>query len=358
MRVSSAHSRPPPPPDGVIVADEGQARGPAFGDPRAVVLRWQVPPGTERMRADVYLTRKVGRITRALAQRLIARGDFRRAGEAIRPSTRLGAGDPVELWRLPPDEPMDEALAPAVLFEDERLLVLAKPSDLAVHPSARYLRRTVTAWLRARFGDRPPRPCHRLDRETSGVLLCAKDRAAEAALKTAFADATAKKRYLAVVRGHLQKPRFIDLPLALQGDRGLVKIRMIHDDEGLKSLTHVRPLAYDEAEDRTLVVAAPKTGRQHQIRAHLALIGYPLVGDKLYAMGDAFFDAFTRGERQGDDEALDHARHALHAYELCVPLDGERRTFRAPFPEDLAALLPSLSDTPLIAALRRGAPLP
>ncbi len=322
--------------------DDGS--GPAFGDPAAVVLRWRVPDDADGARADVYLTRKVRRLSRSKAQRIIRQGDFRLSDGPLKPSTRVTRGALVELWRMPPDEPWSDAAEPGVLFEDGALLVVDKPSDLVVHPSARYLNRTLTAWLRARAaeGERVANPCHRLDRETSGVLLCAKTRAAESEIKTAFAEGRAAKVYLTVVRGELAGERVLDFPLALQGERGLVKIRMVHDEAGLPSRTVVEPLAYDEETRRTLVRCRPKTGRQHQIRAHLALAGHPIVGDKLYAMGDAWFDAFTRGEVSSSDERLEHTRQALHASSLSVVVAGESRSFRAPLPADIAALLPSL----------------
>lgn len=331
---------------------------PAFGDPRAVVVRWRVPEGTGPVRADVYLTQKVRRLSRARAQRIIAKGDFRRPDGPLKPSSKLTRNDPVELWRLPPDEDLPPGEPPRVLFEDDDLLVVDKPGDLAVHPSARYLHRTLTAWLKERAeGGRPANPCHRLDRETSGVLVCARSKAAERAVKTAFADGGVEKRYLAVVRGRLEEERVVDLPLGLQGDRGLVRIRMIHDEQGLPSVTRVRPLLHDTASDRTLVLCRPETGRQHQIRAHLALIGFPIVGDKLYAMGDGFFDAFTRGGIPPDGGGLDHERQALHAYEATFVLDGRKRVFRAPLPGDLRRLVPGLEETGLGHALAQGADL-
>lgn len=337
--MSREGAAPPP-------ADEDGGRGVAFGDPRAVVMRWLVPEEADGVRADVYLCLRLRRLSRTRAQQVLRQGDFRTAHGPLKPSSRLQRGVTVELWRLPPDEPLTHATGPSpeVLYTDDALLVLDKPPHLAVHPTARHLHQTLTAWLRDRTeeGTRIPNPCHRLDRETSGVLLCARTRAAEAAAKGCFARGEVEKTYLAVVRGQLLEPRLIDLPLALQGDRGLVKLRMIHDAAGLPSETVVRPLGFDPLTQRSLVACQPKTGRQHQIRAHLALVGFPLVGDKLYAMGDMWFDAHTRGQADLADPNLDHIRHALHAYELGVTVLGQSRSFRAPLPADLAALLPSL----------------
>ncbi|MFZ9889599.1 MAG: pseudouridine synthase, partial [Myxococcota bacterium] len=315
-----------------LVSDDlGEGHGGALGDPRAVVMRWVVTEEAEGVRADVYLCQRLRRLSRTRAQRIIRQGDFRTDHGPLKPSSRLPRGATLELWRLPPDEPLSDSAGPAprVLHEDEALVVLDKPPHLAVHPTARHLHQTVTAWLRHRTdeGERIPNPCHRLDRETSGVLLCAKTRTAEAAAKEGFARGNVDKTYLAVVRGKLVSPCVIDLPLALQGERGLVKLRMVHDTAGLPSQTEVRPLGFDPVTQRSLVACQPKTGRQHQIRVHLALIGFPLVGDKLYAMGDQWFDAHSRGQADLADPSLDHVRHALHAYELSLTVQGRPHRF-------------------------------
>lgn len=327
----------------------------AFGQAHAVALRWQVPAGSGRIRADLHLCAKIPRLSRTRAQRIIARGDFRGPKGALKPATRLAAGDAVELWRIPPDSALPPERAPRVLYEDDDLVVLDKGGDLAVHPSARYLFETVTAFLRSRaHPEAPAHPCHRLDRETSGVLICAKRRPAERAWKSAFAAGEVKKQYLAVVRGHLNAAHTIDCPLALQGERGLVRIRMVRDPAGLPSRTQVVPIAHDEVAERTLVLALPLTGRQHQIRAHLADAGHPIVGDKLYAMGDPYFDAFTRFALPADAPPLEHVRHALHAYEAQARIEGKVWRFRAPFPAELASLLPSLRHAPWMDRLARG----
>jgi len=316
---------------------------PAFGDARAVALRFAVPSELDGLRADVALAWKVRRLSRTRARAIIERGDLRTLADvALKPSSRVVAAQDLVLWRIPPDEPVDEGVAaPRVIVDREDLLVVDKPGDLAVHPSARYLHRTLTAWLRerARSGEPLAHPCHRLDRETSGVLVCARGRDAERCVKSAFMRGEVRKVYVAVARGTIETPVVVDAPLALQGTRGLVRIRMLVDALGQPSVTEFFPLFVDEARARTVVACVPRTGRQHQIRAHLAHIGHAIVGDKLYAMGDAWFDAYTRGD--ADVSALEHARHALHAARLVLD-DGER--FSALVPEDLRALIDAGDD--------------
>jgi len=320
--------------------DHEQER-PAFTDPRAVVVHFAIPSELDGARADVALVWKVKRLSRTRAKDIIRRGDFRLAsGAPLKPASRVFEAMEVALWRIPPDEPDTDAVAPTVIAEDDELLVVDKPPDLAVHPSARYLHQTLTAWLRARaVDDRIAHPCHRLDRETSGVLVCAKTQASERDIKRAFMNGTVTKTYLAIVRGVVDADFVVDRPLALQGSRGLVRIRMVEDALGQASETAFVPLLVDGATRRTLVACFPRTGRQHQIRAHLFCAGVPIVGDKLYAMGDAWFDAFTRGEASVED--LEHSRHALHA---CALRFDDGRSFSAPFPPDLRVLMPGFDD--------------
>ena len=314
--------------------DSGDELSPAWGHPRAVAVRFRVPPDQHGKSAEEVLAHKVRRLGLPRARRVVLGGDLRVAGRPLLPDEPLARGTELVLWRKAPDAPDDPMPAPGVLFEGDGLIVLDKPADVAVHPSARYLHRTLTGWLRRRGS--PANPCHRLDRETSGVIVCAHVLEAERRWKTAFAAGRVQKEYLAVVRGALKDSVVIDVPLALQGDRGLVRIRMRPDPAGLSARTDVEPVRVSG--DRSLVLCRPRSGRQHQIRAHLAHLGYPIVGDKLYAMGDAWFDAFTRRALTTEEHAaLEHPRQALHAARITLDDDGS--TFAAPLPDELTALL-------------------
>lgn len=310
---------------------------PAYLHPKAVVQTWHVPPFMGGIRADQYLVYKIGRLSRTRAQNLILSGDFRSVEGSLKASRRFFGGEAVQLWRMPPDEAPLTLKKIEILFENDDFVVINKPTDLVIHPTARHLYQTLTHWFLQKYPENTPHPCHRLDRETSGVLIAARNKKTQSHLKTAFMRGKIEKTYLAIVRGNMENPLHITWPLALQGDRGLVRIRMIHDAEnGLLCETHVKPLQYYPDSDRTLVECHPKTGRQHQIRAHLSLEGFPIVGDKLYAMGDEYFDAFTQ------DKAIkrpDHHRHALHAHALSFELFGKEYTFTAPLPDDLLSLL-------------------
>jgi 23S rRNA pseudouridine1911/1915/1917 synthase len=306
---------------------------PAYGDRLAVAIRWAVPPDCNGLSSEQVLAHKVRRLGVERALRVIRGGDLRIDGRPVLEGEPLAKGTVLELWRISPDDPDVPFPAPRVLVEEEGLVVLDKPGDLAVHPSARYLHHTVTGWLRRSGFD--ANPCHRLDRETSGVLVCARG-PLEVEWKTAFQGGLVEKEYLAVVRGVVRAPFTVDARLALQGDRGLVRIRVVEDPAGQEARTDVEVVKVDETRGRSLVRCFPRTGRQHQIRAHLALAGFPIVGDKLYAMGDAWFDAFTRRALTDEQRAaLDHPRQALHAEKLRY----RTRAFEAPLPDDIADLM-------------------
>lgn len=243
-----------------------------------------------------------------------------------------------------PDEPWTPTEVPW-LYCDDDLLAVDKPAGLPVHPSSRYLEGTVVGRLRARHGANFAAPVHRLDRETSGVLLCARHRAAARGLSLALQRGAWEKRYLAICRGQMTVPtQRVDAPLAVGG--ALIRIGVRVDaEQGRPALTDLRRLAIWESEGcpYTLVEATPFTGRRHQIRAHLRHVHLPVVGDKIYGDSEALYERFIASQLTAEDwRGLRLARQALHAWQLWVPhpSSGARLHFVAPLPADLAALLP------------------
>lgn len=329
-------------------------------DPGSVVLSFRVPNELEGQRLDRFLAWRIPRLSRerarAIAEACAAHPDGRRRA----PSERLHAGETVLLVR----ERFVEPEAPrhfAVVFEDEAMLVLDKPAGLPVHPSATYHRNTLTALLRERYGEDAPHIAHRLDKETSGLVVCGRPGPDEAALKKQFELRQVDKAYLAVVRGVVADDYgTIDLPLGRRGaDEGASGLRADHllievRQDGQPAFTRYQVLA--RRADRTLVKLWPETGRQHQLRVHLAAIGHPILGDKLYGPEgqDPFLELIESGQNQSGAMSasirarLGHHRHALHAEEIAIahPRTGERRKFVAPLPEDLRALLDEASALP------------
>jgi 23S rRNA pseudouridine1911/1915/1917 synthase len=292
-------------------------------------------------RLDRFLMKRMRRLSRTRIQRVI-RGDLAVNGRReTRPARAVRAGDVVTFRRPAPVEP-EVPRAIDVLRADPEFYAIEKPAGLPIHPTARYHYATLTAVLRERFPDEKLEVCHRLDRETSGVLLVARTRDAGPRLKRAFARRRVDKRYLAIVHGELDGERYIDQPLGLAGGRVRVKmaVRPV-EDGGLPARTLVVPRRIYKG--YTLVEARPETGRQHQIRAHLEAIGFPIVGDKLYPDEERFMEWADGGLSDELLAELRLPRHALHAASLSFPHPSTGETVRvdSPLPPDLAAFLES-----------------
>lgn len=333
------------------------AAGAAHAD--TIYIPLVVDTARDGFRLDRFLASRIARLSRTRVQQIVAAGRVRRAdtGEVLlRPAQRLRAGEALVLERPAPSEPK-VVLDYCVLHADPDLLVLDKPAGLPVHPSARYHLHTLTALMRARLGaGHGWEMAHRLDRETSGVLIFGRHGGSARTLKRAFFARAVEKRYLALCVGCLEGHVRIDMPLGPAKDSA-VRIKIgprALDDGGVTAVTGVTPLARGEFRGApiTLVECRPETGRQHQIRVHLAEIGHPLLGDKLYGLDEARFLAVVDGERAGEntpparalaelEAELGLARHALHAASLTLdhPTSGQRVQFTAPWPADLAGIM-------------------
>jgi len=309
-----------------------------------------VDTASDGYRLDRFLAQRIRRLSRTRVQWIIAAGQVRcpdRPGQSLRAASRVAAGHTVIVSRPAPIEPPAPHTA-TVLHHDDHLLVLDKPAGLAVHPSARYHRHTLTAVLRDVFGaGHGWEMAHRLDRETSGVIVFGRRGGSASTLKRAFQRRDILKQYLAIVHGTLATATHVDVPIgAATGSR--VKIKMgprAIEDGGLVASTAFDPLAYGEFRERpvTLVRARPHTGRQHQIRVHLDHLGHAVIGDKLYGIDEsAFLAVHDHGRLMDDLEAeIGLPRQALHAWsiELTHPGLGRRVRFTAPWPADLRAIV-------------------
>lgn len=309
-------------------------------DPDGILLTFPVAPEHAGMRLDLFIQSRIPRLSRTRAAKIVKSCAFRTDGRKRRASERVLSGETVILVRpsfKEPDAPLDFG----ILYEDDAVLVVDKPAGLPMHPTATYHRHTLTYQLRERYPGRPPQPAHRLDRETSGVVVCGKTLDAERALKRAFERREVQKSYVAIAYGDIKDDTGqIDRPLARPAE-GL-HILMEVQEGGATAVTDYRVLERRDGLSR--VSLHPVTGRQHQLRVHLAALGHPIVGDKLYgAEGVAVFYDYIAADMQVTAPLLARlgmARQALHAVALTMPHPhrDEPLVLESPTPPDMVAL--------------------
>jgi 23S rRNA pseudouridine1911/1915/1917 synthase len=306
------------------------------------VTRLRVEPAAAGTRLDRWVTDRCPGLSRARVQGLIGAGDVRVNGVPGKPAHRLRAGDlvEVEVPAPPPETLAPEPGALAIVHEDAHVLVLDKPAGLVVHPGAGHARGTLAAVLLAHApgvagvgGPRRPGIVHRLDKDTSGLLVVAKTRAAYDSLVAQLASRTVRRTYLAVVHGRVGPDACVgDKPIGRPPpDRGKMAVRPA--GRGRRAVTRFRVL--ERFRDFTLVEARLETGRTHQIRVHLAALGHPVAGDDVY------------GGRRRRPLPVPLEGLALHAAALAFthPATGEVREFTAPVPARIERLLSHLRDT-------------
>ena len=296
-----------------------------------------VDPACDGWRLDRFLAHRLARVSRARAARLEVRDEDAPARAPLRKADRVRKGQRLFARRPVPDAGVSLP-PPVVLHEDAELLILDKPPGWAAHPTASRFEATLKWWLAASGYDAAHEPLHRLDVETSGVIAIARTTAIARRLKGALAEREADKTYLAVVEGEPAALEWTaDAPLGFDA-ASAVRLKMGRG--ALSAETHFRTLW--RGGGRAVVSASPQTGRQHQIRVHLALGGTPLVGDKLYGPDERLFLASLERPLEADElDRLGHPRHALHAWRLRLP--GCPGEFVAPWPDDLAALAPGFA---------------
>jgi 23S rRNA pseudouridine1911/1915/1917 synthase len=304
----------------------------------SIILSFPVAPEFSGMRLDLFIQLRIPRLSRTRAQRIVKASAYREDGARRRASDLVRGGETVFLVRPPFEEPSAPRELP-ILYEDEAMIAINKPPGLPVHPSASYHRNTVSFILREIYGQDAPQIAHRLDRETSGLLLCARTLQHERLLKNAFETRKMRKSYLAIVRGELASDHGIIDQAMSRVEQGLHVLMEIRAD-GANAVTEYRVLK--RAKGHTMVALFPHTGRQHQLRVHLAALGHSIVGDKLYGpeREAPFLETIETGLTPALIERLGHERHALHAHTLTLshPIDGRELTLEAPLSPDLVAL--------------------
>jgi len=293
--------------------------------------------GEKGMRLDKTLVQWIPDQSRAHLQNLIRNGYVhvnsavvQKSGFALQPGDRIE----VELPLAKPEELIAEKIPLDILFENSDLLVINKPAGMVVHPAAGHDSGTLVQAVLGHApdltgigGERHPGIVHRLDKDTSGIILVAKNDRSHRWLQEQFKLRQVKKVYLALVGGHPPTPEGrIEAPIA-RDPAHRKKMAVVPPGHGRDSVTEYRVVERFEAHD--LIEALPLTGRTHQIRLHLAYIGCPIAGDTVY------------GRRKA---SLPLERHFLHAMRLTICLPGEQqpRTFEAALPGDLENILQTL----------------
>ncbi|WP_082190262.1 RluA family pseudouridine synthase [Frateuria defendens] len=302
------------------------------------VRQLEIGPERDGQRIDNALVTLLKGVPKSMIYRLLRTGQVRVNGKRAKPDTRLAAGD---MLRIPPvrvaERPAEQGpasglvaqVAEAVIFEDKHFLVIDKPAGIASHGGSGVSHGAIEL-LRAARPSEHLELVHRLDRDTSGVLVFARTRAGLTGLQAAIRAGQVTKQYLCLMVGHPPKARFdVNAPLeksVLQGGERMVRV----SDKGKPSLTFFREM--EQYPGARLMQATLGTGRTHQIRVHAAHIGHPLAGDPKY------------GDREANKrfKALGLQRLFLHASHMGFELDGRVYAFSAPMPDDLKNFLDTL----------------
>ncbi len=314
---------------------------------------------TETERLDRFLADQLA-LSRTVAARLIAAKRVTRDGRPLRASVQLERGDVVTVEH-PPAEPPPRTYTPAhrelaFAYEDEHIAVLDKPAGLVVHPGPGHWDDTLVNVLTERGTDLAPgvaagRPgiVHRLDRDTSGLLLVAKTDLAHRRLARMIEQRKIERVYAALAWGHFAKsPVDIDAPITRHPKD---RTRMTVLAGGRHAVTHVRVIARFAQTDLLRITLG--TGRTHQIRVHLAHVGHPVVGDREYAFGGS--RRVTPSERQAAERLEGLApRQLLHAARLVLthPVSGAPLELRSEWPAELAPALAAAAADPNLLAQR------
>ncbi len=320
---------------------------------------WIVEDGMAAERLDRVLARLAGDLSRSRLQALIRDGQVMVDGAAVLdPGRKVVAGARIALAVPPPvaAEPAGEAMALLIVHEDDDVIVIDKPAGLVVHPAAGHESGTLVNALIAHCGEslsgiggvRRPGIVHRLDKDTSGLLVVAKNDLAHQGLAEQFADhgrtGPLERVYLALAWGMPERRRGTVEAALARSLHNREKIAVVSDERGRHAITHYEVLEAlpPGSPVASLVQCELETGRTHQIRVHMAHLGHPLLGDAAYGSGFKTKANRLSGAQQAALKDLN--RQALHAAVLGFehPRTGDFLRFESPLPADMAALLESL----------------
>ena len=311
-----------------------------------MLLEIPISPNDAGQRAERFLRRYLPHVGMSRLQSLFRRKEIKIAKKPIERGYMLQPGETLQVYGIKPEEserPVEKQAWPAgdpipAVFEDDELMVVNKPAGVASHPGTGIAPgASLIERVHAQLGETEewsgelfsPSLVHRLDKETSGLLLVAKTGQRLRSLVADLREGKIRKRYLALVVGHPNPPAAtIDAPLARDDNPSGAKSRVADEEEGSAALTRYKTVR--KVGDYALLQVIIETGRMHQIRAHLAHIGHPIVGDTRYD---------KPGAARQHLKDLGLKRLFLHAEELSWEENGKTRSFQAALPDDLRAAL-------------------
>jgi 23S rRNA pseudouridine1911/1915/1917 synthase len=314
------------------------------GNPEEVPLRTlQVAEAQAGQRVDQVLSSGFPEFSRSRLQQWIKQGRVRLQGEACRAKDRVKGGESLSLQPVaePCGEDRPETMDLDLVYEDESIIVINKPAGLVVHPAAGNLSGTLLNGLLAHAPELQAIPragiVHRLDKDTSGLLVVARTLEAHNALVCQLQARTVKREYRAIAQGVLISGGTVEAPI---GRHPVNRLRMAVVPQGKQAITHYRVVRRFRA--HTDLQVRLETGRTHQIRVHMSHIHHPLVGDPLYG-GRLKLPEGTGSEMR--QVLQNFRRQALHAARLGLlhPVSGESLSWEAPLPEDMRVLLEVLA---------------
>ena len=272
----------------------------------------------KKQKAVLYIINELG-YTQKEAQRFISKGRVLVNGEKMLKT----AGEIEGEFEFIYFEPITKGLVPN--YVHEQFVLFNKPSGVLIHPQTKKTPYSLIDELKYQFG-RDANIAHRIDQETSGLVLCARNKTSERDIKMMFQKRDMKKKYLALVHGEFKEPLCVEAPiLRAQDESAVVRMIVKVHETGKASKTDFRPLKYYSDKDMTLVECSPFTGRQHQIRVHLFHVKHPIVGDPVYGQSEENFIKYLDRELSPQDR-IDNSgatRLLLHANELEFELYGE-----------------------------------
>jgi len=244
----------------------------------------------------------------SISQKMLAKGRVFDENEKVLQNGQKIKGEFIQVAMF---EGQTRGLKP--IFNTDDFAIFDKPSGVIVHPTSRNTEYSLLDEIRYHFGD-AANLAHRIDQETSGLVLVTKNKFSDMMLKEMFENKQYKKNYLAIVKGEITENIKIDIGIK-KATNSKIGVKMMVSEDGKESCTYIKPLKYDKEKNQTLVEATPITGRQHQIRVHLESVGHSIVGDPIYGVDESIADKYLLKQLSLEErlKTIGYERLLLHA---------------------------------------------